>query len=76
MMVSCQPALSPQRVIILLNNVLIRCEDPCPALLQVDLDNAESWGMPWTVVDEYTLCKAKAASMERLPIQVELEVRG
>ena len=74
--VSSQPALWLICLKVLLDVILIRCEDPRSTIIQIDLHDAESWCMSWRMAHIDARSNLQEVSMERLPIQIEGYVLG
>jgi hypothetical protein len=74
MMISGEPSLSRQGIVILLHDILVGCQNPCATFFEIDLDNAEPGRVTRAVVKEDTSGETKTRSCERFPIQVELEI--
>lgn len=61
-------------MIVLMHMVLIRCEDPRAALIQIDLQDTETRSVARGVVDVEAWCQLKEIAVESLPVEFELEV--
>ena len=57
-------------MVILCNMILICSPYESPILFQIDLHNAQSWGMVRCMVERDALAKIKAITSEGLPLQL------
>ena len=73
-MISGQPALSAEIVIVLLHDILIRGKNPGAAVLQVDLEDTKTGCMTRAQMDDNSACQKDTVAMQRLPIEVELKI--
>lgn len=75
-MITRQPPLRHIALEVLLDVVLIRREDPRSTVLKVDLHNAESRRVAWSVTEIDALCDLEEVAMEGFPVEVKPEVFG
>ena len=73
-MVSRQPTLGNIRLPILLHMILVRREDPGPAILEIDLHDTKSWCVAGRMANIDTGSEFEERAMECFPIEVEAEI--
>lgn len=69
-LISLQPALRVRHMMVFCNVILIRSPYESPFLFQIDLHNAQSWGMAWRVMECNALAEIEASTCEGLPLQL------
>lgn len=69
-----QPSLRNRTLIVLLDVIHVGREDPCPTVPQVDLQDAEPWGVARSMSDIQAWRELNEVAHHRLPVHVEAEI--